>query len=682
MRRLLLISLAVLLVAGGAIVLVPMLIPAEIYKAEIAKAVEKATGRSFRIAGGVKLEVLPRVHASLEKASLANAPGGKAPWMAEIGRLSVGLKLWPLLSRQVEISSFVLEDAVIHLEVDASGAPNWEFAAAKGTAAEDSVGGAKEAGVKEISLGDVRLVNAQVTYEDRKTGSSYEVSRIGAKIELPSLDAPFKLAGDATYKGESIHLNARVAKARTLLEGGTSDLSVQAKSALLNTGFDGAATFGAKLALSGESKLDSPSVRKFAQWLGTPISGQTGFGPLSVSGKTSLEGNRLSFENAQVHFDKMDATGALVADLGGARPRITGHLQSPKLDLRPYTGGGDAPAAAGQTEKATQTEWSSEPIDASGLRSFNAKLDLEADEILVRDVKIGKSQLAATVEDGTLTADLKELGLYQGIAKGRLVVDGRKTPGSLSSTLSLSGLDLSSFLADAAKSNRFEGTGNFNIDLKGAGHSQKELVENLGGTTKIAFQNGAIRGIDLAKIAALVQGLTGNTSAKPETPADASASEPNAPPAEAGQGAGERTKFVALGANFAVTQGVMRTTDFSMINDLISLSGQGAIDLVHQTIDFRVEPGRDQKNGGLRVALRITGPLSHPKIVPDASGLIQSEIEKRLGKSPAGDILDQILGGKKSAEPRESPDAQKLGNEKPPAQLLIEQLLGGKPKSD
>jgi AsmA protein len=678
MRRLLIISLAVLFVVGAAIMLVPMLIPADVYKSEIAKAVEKATGRSFNIAGAVKLEVLPKVHASLEKASLANAPGGKAPMMAEIGRLSVGLKLWPLLSRRVEISSFVLEDAVIHLEVDAAGAPNWKLGPVQSAASESSAGGAKDAGVKEISLGDVRLVNALVTYEDRKAGSNYEVSRIGAKIELPSLDAPFKLAGDATYKGEAINLNVKVANARAILEGAASELSVQAKSALLNAGFDGAATFGAKFALSGASKLDSPSVRKLAAWLGTPISGQTGFGPLAVSGKTSLDGSRLSFENAQVHFDKMDATGALIADLGGARPRITGHLQCPRLDLRPYTGGDAAPAANGETEKPAQSEWSNEPIDASGLRSFNAKLDLEADEILLRDIKIGRSQLAATVEDGTLTADLKELELYKGAAKGRLVVDGLKTPGSLSSTLSLSGLDLASFLADAAKSSRFEGIGNFDVNLKGTGHSQKELVENLGGTTKIAFKDGAIRGVDLAKIAALVQGLTGNTSTKPET----QATEPNATQAEAGQGVGERTKFVALGANFAVTNGVMRTSDFSMINDLISLSGGGAIDLVNQTIDFRVEPGRDQKDGGLRVALRITGPLSHPKIVPDASGLIQREIEKRLGKNPAGEILDQILGGKKSPEPQPSPDGQKLDSEKPPAQRLIEELLGGKPKSE
>jgi uncharacterized protein involved in outer membrane biogenesis len=77
MRRLLIISLAVLFVAGAVIMLVPMLIPAEVYKSEIAKAVEKATGRSFNIAGAVKLEVLPKVHASLEKASLANAQKGQ-----------------------------------------------------------------------------------------------------------------------------------------------------------------------------------------------------------------------------------------------------------------------------------------------------------------------------------------------------------------------------------------------------------------------------------------------------------------------------------------------------------------------------------------------------------------------------------------------------------------------------
>lgn len=662
MGRLLLIGLALVLLAGAALVLSPMLIPASVYKAEIAKAVEHATGRAFKIDGEVKLAILPKLSASLEKASLANVEGGKAPAIAEVGRASVGLKLWPLLSRKFEITSFLLEDAVIHLEVDKKGNPNWKFEGAG--ASDGSAGGTKSAGASEVSLGDVRLVNGRLTYDDAKSGASYDLSRIGAKLALPSLDSPLKIDGEATYREQAVKLTLKAGKARALIEGGETSLALDAKSALLNASFDGTGTFGAAPSFAGDTKLDTPSMRKLGRWLGKPISGSTGFGPLSISGKAKYDDKTLSFANAALRFDGIDATGGLTADLSGALPRLTGNLASPKLDLRPYTGGSDTaqPVAAAGSAEAKETQWSSEPIDASALRSFNARFTLNADQVLLRNLKIGNSDVVATVEGGVLTADVKELGLYNGKAKGKLIVDGRKTPSSISSDMSLAGLDLASFMADAAHSSRFEGIGNFDVDLKGSGHSQKELVENLGGATKISFKNGAIKGIDLVKIAQIIQGLTGKT-------------DPNQQQASGGVGVGESTKFVAMGADFAVAGGIMRTSNFQLLNDVLSLTGEGSINLVAQTIDFKIMPGKNQKDGGLRIALKITGPLSQPKIAPDASGMLKNELEKRLGTSSPEELLQQILTGKKSSEPGK-PD------EPAPVQKLFDKILGGKKKSE
>jgi AsmA protein len=666
MRRLIVLGLVGLVLLGVVgVFIAPMLIPADVYRTEIAKAVSKATGREFKIAGAVHLNVFPNVRATVEKASLANAAGGQAANLAEIGRFSAGLKLMPLLARRVEISSFVLEDAVIHLEVDAAGKPNWQFDTMKPAS---SAGGSNPAAgqvkqVKEISLGDVRFVNGSISFDNLKTGASYQLTKIAASVALPSLDAPFKLAGDAVYKGERVWLSAQVAKARALVEGGSTDVSADLKSELVSAGFNGAATLGDKLSFAGVAKLDSASVRELAKWLGTPIAGGTGFGPLAVSGTASFDGKHVAFEDAQLHFDTLDATGAVAADLSGAKPLITGKLASPKLDLRPYTGGSasDAAAPAPAAAKSAPVAWSTQPIDASALEAFDANFDLVVDALLVRDVKVGRSHVVATVKDGVLTADLKELGLYQGKGQGRVTVDGRASAATIASSLTLSGLDLASFMADAAKTNRFEGTGNFVIDVKGSGRSQADLMSSLAGTAKIMFQNGAIKGVDLARIAAVVQGLTGRTSAAPQTSgtpatdataagAPAAASSAGAPAVSApatsdGLQAGDKTKFVALGGNFVIQQGVMTTSDFKMDNDLLALAGQGWIDLANQAIDFRVEPGRDQKNGGLKLAMRVSGPLSHPKIVPDASAIIQGEIEKRLGNSAAGQILQGIFGG-------------------------------------
>ncbi|HXZ67239.1 MAG TPA: AsmA family protein, partial [Alphaproteobacteria bacterium] len=162
--RYILIGLGVLVVLLVAAVLIgPSLIPASVYRDQIAQAVEQATGRTFKIEGDVSLSIFPTVKAKVEKASLGNMPGGVAPEMAEIGRLDVGLKLLPLLAHRAEITSFVLNDATIHLEVDKDGKANWDFAKTKQPQQQVQPSSASNQ-LSELSLGDVRLVNGLVTY--------------------------------------------------------------------------------------------------------------------------------------------------------------------------------------------------------------------------------------------------------------------------------------------------------------------------------------------------------------------------------------------------------------------------------------------------------------------------------------------------------------------------------------
>src|SRR5262249_37426089 len=150
---------------------------------------------SFRIDGGLHLSVFPGIKAVVEKASLANASGGKAANMAEIGKLIVGLKLWPLLSRHFAVQHFELDAAVIHLEVLPNGTPNWKFDTIKPPAAGADGNGKPNSQLKELSVGEVKIVNGLITYDDLKTGKSYEISRITASTGLKSLDSPVKFAG-------------------------------------------------------------------------------------------------------------------------------------------------------------------------------------------------------------------------------------------------------------------------------------------------------------------------------------------------------------------------------------------------------------------------------------------------------------------------------------------------------
>src|SRR5690606_42133121 len=50
---------------------------------------------------------------------------------------------------------------------------------------------------------------------------------------------------------------------------------------------------------SGNVDLNVPSVRDFAQWLGSPLPAGGGFGPLTITGNAQGSGNSYTFSNAR-----------------------------------------------------------------------------------------------------------------------------------------------------------------------------------------------------------------------------------------------------------------------------------------------------------------------------------------------------------------------------------------------
>jgi AsmA protein len=221
-------ALVVLIIA--AVIIVPMVVPLETYKAQIAKQVEGATGRKMTIGGDLKLSVLPRLEIATSKVSLANAPGGKAKNMLELGELRVAVDLLPLLGGNVSIDTFVLVDPVINLEVDRQGRKNWEFKAdgkPGARPAEKSEPKGKDGGgfgLSGIHLGNVRLVNGRLSYSDAQTNTTERVDAINMKVSLPDLDQRFAADGSLTYKGEKIDLKVSAEKPRALMEGGETGL--------------------------------------------------------------------------------------------------------------------------------------------------------------------------------------------------------------------------------------------------------------------------------------------------------------------------------------------------------------------------------------------------------------------------------------------------------------------------
>jgi AsmA protein len=642
------IAVVVVLLIVAALV-VPFLIPAERYKAEVVSLVKSSTGRDLRIEGPARLSVLPSLALSLKQVALANAAGGVAKDMVSLDSLDVKLKLLPLISGRVEVDSFVLVRPTIVLEVDKQGRPNWVFEKAAKPAApaqqapQPAEGGGVGAGsLDDVRLGDVRISDGALTYLDQRTGAKQAVEKIDMTVKLPSLDAPMSAAGNLTWNAKRIDVQLDVAKPRELMEGRSSDLALNVGSEPVKVDFKGG---GSLAKLGGTVDLKVPSVRGLAAWVGSPLTMPgDGLGPLAIAGKLDVAGPKLSFTDANLSLDAIKGTGAVAVDTGGAKPAINAKLDLGELDLNPYlppeqpaaagtqAGGGAAPTPAPGAAKSS--DWSDEPIDVSGLKAVNADLALTVAALKVRKISIGKSALKVALHDGRLVTDLTELQLYEGKGTGRLAVDGTGAVPAIDAAFKLDGIQAQPLLRDAASFERLAGTGAMDIAVNGRGKSQRQIVSALNGKGAVAFTDGAIIGINLG---AMVRNVgTAFTSG----------------------GTTEKTDFSSLKGTYTITNGILKNSDLEMLAPLFRVSGAGTVDLPRKTVDYRITPkvvasaegqGGQANLGGVMVPVIVQGPWSAISYKPDLAGLLKQKLDPNQAlEALKGGAIPGLGGGTSS----------------------------------
>src|SRR5262245_50244084 len=125
MKRILLAVAGILVVVIAGLVLYLTFGDLSRFKPYVEAAVSQATGCEFKITGEFKPKVLPRPSLVAEGVTLANADWGTPTPMISVGRASVEVGLWSLVSGPIRIKKLELQDVAILLEENAAGARNW-----------------------------------------------------------------------------------------------------------------------------------------------------------------------------------------------------------------------------------------------------------------------------------------------------------------------------------------------------------------------------------------------------------------------------------------------------------------------------------------------------------------------------------------------------------------------------
>ena len=225
----------------------------------------------------------------------------------------------------------------------------------------------------------------------------------------------------------------------------------------------------------------------------------------------------------------------------------------------------------------------------------DADATLSIGRLLVREIKIGKTDLQINLKRNVLTTNITDVALYDGKGRGVISVDASGSTPSVSTDVTIDNVSAQPLLRDAAAMNWLAGNGNLQMKLAGQGATEKAIVESL----------RRLRGVPVRQR---------RDRRRQHSPALARRRPPT-----------DKTDFSELSASFAIKDGIAQNSDLKIVSPLLRVGGSGQVMLGARQIDYVAKPkivgslagqGGPINLAGIEVPVKIKGSWDQPSISP------------------------------------------------------------------
>ena len=576
------------------------LVPTERIANLAAGQFEASTGRALSFTGDVSPTLWPSIGARIEGVTLANMDGSDAGPMLSAESVDIGVDLGALIGGNVAIQRFEVRRPQIVLEIGADGRANWEFdgAGAAPAASEAEPTEGSGGGLPAISLDRALIEDASLRFIDRTAGTDMRIEGVTIEVSMPDSAGPAELRVTATRGGQEGRVEARIGSVSGLLAGEVVTIAASVAAQGAQVSFEGRAglePLAAEGRISVEASRLAPALALAGVGGAEPL--PEGARPLTIGGQITLApSGSLHLRDGIIGIGANRIRTALDVALDGDRPNITGEIAADALDLRPFTTGGEAAPDSGGSG------WPTTPIDASALGMLDARIGLTLGQVQTGFADLDAVRGTLVIDRSRAVIELAEVRAFDGGLTGELVANNRSGL-SVGGNLQLRGVQLLPLLRQLAGFERLTGTASMDLQFLGAGQSMDAIMRSLDGQGRMDFGAGEIIGFDLA-------GMLRNLDASYV-------------------GEGNSTIFQSLTGSYTIENGILDNQDLALTASLLSVLGQGIVDLGGQVMEYRVTPEamRNADTGAaLSVPLMITGPWSSPRFRLDLEGLAEQRL--------------------------------------------------------
>ena len=628
-------SLVVLVIA--VLLIAPAFIDIRDYKPQLEKKVADATGRPFSVGDDLSLSLFPWAGISFSDLRLGNTSGFSEKELVTVKSFEVRVKLLPLISKDIQVKRFILNEPNITLVKNKNGQVNWAQPddAKKKSTAEKTGKASKseeaEAGlpIKDLTVGEFSIKNGSIIWIDHTANTRKEITAVNLKLKDVSLERPVTLSFSALLDNQPLSIDGTVGPVGKDFKQATIPLALDIKALKeLILQLNGKVSNpGSKPGIDMAVEIKAFSPRKLMAALGQefPVATSDPDALGRVALKANLKGDqkKLTVSDGILSLDESTLKFSLNAS-DFSRPNLAFDFNLDRIDADRYLPpkSEQQPAA----EKPTQKQ----AADYEPLRKLILDGRIQIGQLVVNKAKIEDLHLQIKAKNGIFNLDPLKLNMYQGNVSGVGNFNVQTNTPKSSLDLNVENIQAGPLLRDVLEKDILEGVTNARIKLAMSGDDAPMIKKTLNGNGEVRFNDGAIIGIDLAGMVRNVKTAFGLEQKPAQRP---------------------RTDFAELNAPFSINQGNVHTPQTSLKSPLIRVMAAGDANLVKETLDFRVEPkvvgtikgqGDTDQRSGLMVPVLVTGTFSKPQFAPDLAGMAKKQLEETiLGSGQDGQKLDK-----------------------------------------
>lgn len=662
-----------------AVILFAVFFDANAYRGQIVATVQEKTGRSMTL-GAIHVSLFPTLGLKIDDATLGNAEGfGEQPF-AQIGEVDVGVRVLPLLfDHELDVESIYLMGLSLDLQRNAKGVSNWDDLLAKNAKASGKPASAKNnassaPAIRSIHIGSVHVSGASVRYRDATSGQdvrledfSFEVGALGSSkpsifktsfktiSSKPAVSAKINASGKLTLnmpaKRYAVqNLKLEVEAAGSGIPGGKQVLNIsgdaeyngkagsmrlaggeiEVAGLIVHASLDVSGLNDHKLSFKGPIRVEEFSPRRVVEALGIDYQPQDDTALKTASLKAQISGTADSAKvsDLKIKLDDTTAQGSL-ALTSLKQPAAKFNLGVDTINVDRYMPVAAAQAARQGNDKAGAAVGDT-PIPVDKLDTFSADGTLKIGKLVLHGVKMSDASVRINTHKGAAKKVALSAKLYGGSIDSHTGITPGSTP-RYSEKMEFKGVDLGPLVHDATGKDILKGTGNITANLTSSGKTVNAVRQALGGKVALSLKDGALKGLDLARIIRQVSTLVnsgGDVSAAMATTQ-------------------EETDLSTVSVSGTIHNGVLKSDDLHGATPLLRLAGDGTVDLVNNRIDYTLKPtvvNTTSAQGGktlselrgVTIPVHVSGPFSKISYKPDLAAIVKNrakqEIKKQLDK--------------------------------------------------